>query len=142
MKIKKTSIFSLVHAPALVFGVTIVFATTAIAVAANDANNIPSEQIDATYDDAALALENVNAVPPSVTVDQEKNETIISEKYMDSDGVLNYEYGEEQEDLSAPVNIAKTTLLSVRHDDERKFSPEDWSQILKLIDEGKVFWED
>lgn len=142
MKIKKPSIFSRVLALALVFGVTTVFATTAIAVAANDTNNIPSDQIDETYDEAALVLENVNAVPPNAMGNQDKNQTIIPEKYMDSDGALNYEYGEEQEDLSFPDNIVNTTLLSVCHDDERKFSSEDWSQILKLIGEGKVFWED
>lgn len=136
MKIKKTSIFSLVLALALAIGVT-----TAIA-AADDTSNIPSEQPAAAYDDAALALANINAVPPIVTGNQNRNETAISEKPMDTDGALNYEYGEEQEDLNAPANITYTTLLSVRHDDERKHSPEEWSQILELIDEGKVFWED
>ena len=142
MKMKKTSVFSLVLALFLVFGVTTAFATSAVAMANGDTSNIPSEQAAANHDDAALALENINAVPPSVTGNQDSDKTTIPEKYMDTDGALNYEHGEEQEDSSAPVSIANTTLISVRHDDERKHTSEKWAQILELIDEGKVFWED
>ena len=142
MKMKKTSVFSLVLAFFLVFGVTTAFATSAVAMANGDTSNIPSEQAAANHDDAALALENINAVPPSVTGNQDSDKTTIPEKYMDTDGALNYEHGEEQEDSSAPVSIANTTLISVRHDDERKHTSEEWAQILELIDEGKVFWED
>ena len=142
MKMKKTSVFSLVLALFLVFGVTTAFATSAVAMANGDTSNIPSEQAAANHDDAALALENINAVPPSVTGNQDSDKTTIPEKYMDTDGALNYEHGEEQEDSSAPVSIANTTLISVRHDDERKHTSEEWTQILELIDEGKVFWED
>ena len=142
MKMKKTSVFSLVLALFLVFGVTTAFATSAVAMANGDTSNIPSEQAAANHDDAALALENINAVPPSVTGNQDSDKTTIPEKYMDTDGALNYEHGEEQEDSSAPVSIANTTLISVRHDDERKHTSEEWAQILELIDEGKVFWED
>ena len=35
-----------------------------------------------------------------------------------------------------------TTLVSVSHADESKFTPEQWSEILKMIDEGTVVWED
>ena len=142
MKMKKTSVFSLVLALFLVFGVTTAFATSAVAMANGDTSNIPSEQAAANHDDAALALENINAVPPSVTGNQDSDKTTIPEKYMDTDGALNYEHGEEQEDSSAPVSIANTILISVRHDDERKHTSEEWAQILELIDEGKVFWED
>ncbi len=142
MKMKKTSVFSLVLALFLVFGVTTAFATSAVAMANGDTSNIPSEQAAANHDDAALALENINVVPPSVTGNQDSDKTTIPEKYMDTDGALNYEHGEEQEDSSAPVSIANTTLISVRHDDERKHTSEEWAQILELIDEGKVFWED
>ena len=136
MKMKKTSVFSLVLALFLVFGVTTAFATSAVAMANGDTSNIPSEQAAANHDDAALALENINAVPPSVTGNQDSDKTTIPEKYMDTDGALNYEHGEEQEDSSAPVSIANTTLISVRHDDERKHTSEEWAQILELIDEG------
>ena len=130
MKMKKTSVFSLVLALFLVFGVTTAFATSAVAMANGDTSNIPSEQAAANHDDAALALENINAVPPSVTGNQDSDKTTIPEKYMDTDGALNYEHGEEQEDSSAPVSIANTTLISVRHDDERKHTSEEWAQIL------------
>ena len=142
MKFKKASIFSLALALALVVGVTTAFATSAIATATDNTSNIPSELTNPAYDDAALVRDNINAVPPGVTGNQDKNETVIPEKYMDMDGALNYELGEEPEDLNAPANVANTTLLSVSHDDERKHTPEEWAKILDLIDEGKVFWED
>lgn len=142
MKFKKASIFSLALALALVVGVTTAFATSAIATATDNTSNIPSDLTNPAYDDAALVRDNINAVPPGVTGNQDKNETVIPEKYMDMDGALNYELGEEPEDLNAPANVANTTLLSVSHDDERKHTPEEWAKILDLIDEGKVFWED
>lgn len=110
-------------------------------MANGDMNGIPSEQADSSHD-AAIMLEDTNAVPSSVTGNLNSDKTTIPGKYMDIDGALNYEYGEEQEDSSAPVSIAKTTLISVSHDDERKHTSEEWTQIFKLIDEGRVFWED
>ena len=35
-----------------------------------------------------------------------------------------------------------TTLVSVSHADESKFSPEKWSHILEMVDAGTVVWED
>lgn len=142
MKIKKTSIFSLVLALFLVFGVTTAFATSAIAMFNGDMREIPSDHNAATNDDAALVLDNINAVPPSVTGNQDNDGIAIPQQNMSADGVLNYEYGEEQESPNVPVHVANTTLISVRRDDERKHTSEEWIQILELIDEGKVFWED
>ena len=34
------------------------------------------------------------------------------------------------------------TLISVSHDDEHKFTPDRWAEILELIKQGKVIWED
>ena len=34
------------------------------------------------------------------------------------------------------------TLVSVSHDDESKFTPEEWAEILKQIEQGTVHWED
>lgn len=65
-----------------------------------------------------------------------------AEKYADIDGSLSYGFGKEREDSGAPVNTANTTLLSVSHDDERKYTSEEWLQILEMIKDGKVLWED
>ena len=35
-----------------------------------------------------------------------------------------------------------TTLISVSHADEKRFTPEKWAEILKMIDAGTVVWED
>ena len=40
------------------------------------------------------------------------------------------------------VQSMTTTLVSVSHMDESRFTPEKWAEILKMIDEGRVFWED
>lgn len=51
----------------------------------------------------------------------------------------------QSEDLSnSPVDVIskETTLISVSHDDESKFTPEEWSDILKQIEQGTVYWED
>ncbi len=34
------------------------------------------------------------------------------------------------------------TLVSVSHDDESKFTPEEWAEILKQIELGNISWED
>ena len=34
------------------------------------------------------------------------------------------------------------TLVSVSHDDESKFTPEAWAEILKQIEQGTMYWED
>lgn len=84
-------------------------------------NNIPSADTAVIYGDAEIEA---------------------AEKYADIDGSLSYGLGKEREDLSVPVNTQSTTLLSVSHDDERKYTAEEWLQILEMIKEGKVFWED
>lgn len=65
-----------------------------------------------------------------------------AERYADIDGSLSYGFGKEQEDSGAPVNTASTTLISVSRDDERKHTAEEWLQILAMIKDGKVLWED
>lgn len=84
-------------------------------------SNIPSDETAVIYGDGTIEA---------------------AEKYADIDGSLSYGFGKEQEDSGAPVNTASTTLLSVSHDDERKHTAEEWLQILEMIKDGKVLWED
>ncbi|MBD5114355.1 MAG: M23 family metallopeptidase [Ruminococcaceae bacterium] len=83
-------------------------------------NNIPSDETAVIYGGAIEA----------------------AEKYANIDGSLSSSIGKEQENRGTPVGTASTTLLSVGHDDERKFTAEEWLQILEMIKDGKVFWED
>ena len=136
MKYKKSSIIAIALAFALVVGITTAFAT-----AADGTSNVPSEQSSAD-NNATLVLDNLNAVPPSEVGVQGKSETTIPEQYADIDGSLSYSIGKEEENLNAPGTIGNTTLISVSHDDKRKHTPEEWQQILKMIEEGKVFWSD
>lgn len=76
---------------------------------------------------------------------------------VDGDGGMTYAYypAENVEELECEfiMNVAggylledsesmTTTLISVSHADEKRFTPEKWAEILKMIDEGRVFWED
>lgn len=56
---------------------------------------------------------------------------------------LNFEYVVSV-DASVLENAQSmtTTLVSVSHMDESRFAPEQWSEILRMIDKGMVFWED
>ena len=56
---------------------------------------------------------------------------------------LNFEYVANVDGALAETAQSMTaTLVSVSHADESKFTPEKWSAILKMIDEGAVAWED
>ena len=44
-------------------------------------------------------------------------------------------------DLQNTVHM-DMTLVSVSHDDESKFTPEEWAEILKQIELGNISWED
>ena len=44
--------------------------------------------------------------------------------------------------LLADSQSMTSTLISVSHADEKRFTPEKWTEILKMIDEGTVVWED
>ena len=57
---------------------------------------------------------------------------------------LNFEYVTDAE-AAGVVEAAQSvtaTLVSVSHVDESKFTPEQWSEIMGMIDAGTVVWED
>ena len=45
-------------------------------------------------------------------------------------------------DISDITQNAQLTLVSVSHDDQSKFTPEEWAEILKQIERGENYWED
>ena len=64
--------------------------------------------------------------------------------YYPADSVeeLDFEYVTVDTTFLESAQSMTTTLVSVSHADESKFTPEKWSEILKMIDEGTVVWED
>ncbi|MDU5145419.1 MAG: M56 family metallopeptidase [Paenibacillus dendritiformis] len=74
---------------------------------------------------------------------------IITANIMDQSEPIQLENGEfvrhlnvdELKSLSR-VNTFETTLIAVNPSDEKRFSPEEWQNILAQIDRGEVFWED
>lgn len=138
MKIKKASMLSLVLALALIVGVTTAFATSA----ANDA-----EQDGPTF--GQLEFTNSNALENGINLADNNNndagfvqavggQTFDEHKVMS----INDLNSVDAADILKNAQTVALTPISVSHDDERKFTPEEWSHILDLIDEGKVFWED
>ena len=139
MKIKKASIFSLVVALALVVGVTTAFATSAANAAEQD--SLALGAVDFELNDYKSGVKAVNLADGDNT---DGLVQVIGSQTYDEHEAININ------DLNSidATNILKDaqpglfTLRSVSHDDERKFTPEEWAKILDLIDEGKVFWED
>ena len=60
----------------------------------------------------------------------------------DSVEALDFEYVTVGAVVLENAQSITTTLVSVSHADESKFSPEEWSEILEMIDAGTVVWED
>lgn len=48
----------------------------------------------------------------------------------------------QEKDTGTDWEEMPSTLISVSHDDEVKFTPEEWADILEQIGQGNIFWED
>lgn len=131
MKFKKTSIWACILALALIAG-----ATTAFAAARTDDNmklmglGFSTAEVG---DMEAVEIGNTTLVQ---RVGEEGNQAdnrvtnIEDMAHMDVNGTT-------QNAQSMDI-----TLVSVSHDDESKFTPEEWAEILKQIEQGTVHWED
>lgn len=139
MKIKKVSMLSLVLALALVVGVTTGFATSAANVA--EQNNPALGQMEFNNSKTLPFAEDIN-----LGEDNEPTgfvQIVGGQTYNEYETVnINDLNRTDAADILENAQPMAITLISVSHDDEHKFSPEEWSQILKLIDEGKISWED
>ena len=135
MKVKKASIFSLVLALTLVVGVTTAFATSAANAAEQDPLALESMEYDSSKIKGINLADRDNSdglvqIVDGQTYDEHKVININDLNSIDATSILKN------------AQLGELTLRSVSHDDERKFTPEEWAKILDLIDEGKVFWED
>ena len=137
MKIKKASVFSLVLALALIAAVTTGFATSA--ADATEQGNLDLVQME--FDNSKTFEKSINLadndaagglvqISGSQTYDEHQTLNINDLNKCDATGILKN---------AQPMKI---TLLSVSHNDEHKFAPDEWAQILELIEEGEICWED
>ena len=140
MKMKKTSMFSLVLAVALIVGVTTVFATSAFASSAKE-----SEKQANILELAPSSNEQI--IEKSIDVADSNNTAgmvqLVGEYAVDNQATISLDYLSREDATSILENAQpmKLTLISVSHDDERKFAPEEWAEILVLFEQGEMFWE-
>lgn len=144
MKYKKASILALTLAVALVIGTTTAFAVSAVgsknqtgleAISFTDFTD--PEFVRGAYDLVGLPYHaDSNGGRPMVSIleSSEGNNT------PDAVSLEQLEHMDARELKNAiPMEL---TLISVSHNDEHKFTPERWAEILELIEQGKVTWED
>ena len=142
MKIKKASIFSLVLAVALIVGVTTVFATSAFASSGNEGEKPANVGLDLT------PSSNRQITEKSINLADSNNAAglvqLVGDQAVDSQATISLNDLNREDATSILENTQpmELTLISVSHDDERKFAPEEWAEILELIEQGKVYWED
>lgn len=141
MKYKKASVLALALAVALVVGATTAFATSAtgsqdqIGIGAISFANSHFAQGD--YDLAGLPYDvDSNGERPMVSI-------LENSENDNTPDVVSLEQLEhlDARELKHAIPM-EMTLISVSHDDEHKFTPERWAEILELIEQGKVSWED
>ena len=142
MKIKKTSIFSLVLAVALIVGVTTVFATSAFASSAKESEKQVNLGLELT------PFSNEQITKKSINVADSNNSAglvqLVGNQAVDSQTAISLDDLSREDATSILENAQpmELTLISVSHDDERKFAPEVWAEILELIEQGEMYWED
>lgn len=140
MKYKKASIISLVLALALVVCATTAFAAASAANTAEQ-GGLTLGQIDLEFNNSPMGDKAVNLADSD---NADGLVQIVGGQAIDEHNTVNINdlAREPVANILENAQTMEIRLISVSHDDERKFTPEEWSQILDLIDEGKVFWED
>lgn len=141
MKFKKTSAV----ACALAFVVVVGGATTAFAAFANTTTQ--PEQDDTSshaitgmiYDDSNLVGIDLNK---GVNSSDYEVQLISNGKSTDTTTPISMDDAQSMDSANLHLEAGDLNLISVSHDDESKFTPEAWAEILKQIEQGTVYWED
>lgn len=131
MKFKKTSILACTLALALIAGATTVFA------AARTDDNM--ELMGLGFSTAEVG--DMEAVEIGNTTLVQR----VGEEGNQADNRVTNIEDMAHMDVNGTTQNAQSmdiTLVSVSHDDESKFTPEEWAEILKQIEQGTVHWED
>lgn len=142
MKYKKASVLAAALAAVLVVGATTAFASSADSAERDDT---PAGEIGMKFYDYQI-VENDSAVSGAlqgeVTYDPEFPMVRV---YKEEGGDAPAAAAEEKweyvnlEDFEA---VEMGTLIAVRPEDESKFTPEEWADILEKIDRGEIRWQD
>lgn len=137
MKFKKASTIACALALVAVVGAT-VGATTVFAASAND--DTPSRTITGMiYDNSKLVDIDLNGAGNKSNY---AVRPVGGDDETDSTAPISMNDAQSMDSADLLLKAGNLNLISVSHDDESKFTPEEWAAILKQIEQGTIYWED
>lgn len=156
MRFKKTTAAALTAAAVLTIGATAVFAaeekTPTFDALKDTESPLPYGQKLELEDFQTMEQEDGSILYAPKGVDLEKAEGEVGMKVMTTYTVSSDHNGVKGDVISLtdlPGEHVEPTeeydlnkLVSVKHSDQSKFTPEEWADILEKIDNGEIVWED
>lgn len=141
MKFKKTSTVACALALVMVVGATTAFAASANTTAEPEHKDTSSIAIAGVPDNKS---DRVSIDLNSAGDNSDYEMQVLGDSAVSNSTTINMEDAESEDSANLPgVEVSDgPTLISVSHDDESKFTPEEWAEILKQIEQGSVYWED
>ena len=140
MKFKKTSIIACALALVLVVGATTAFAASANTATQPEQDDTSSRTITGmTYDNSNLVGIDLNGVGNNSNYEVQ---LVGGDKSTDTTTPISMDDAQSMDSADLLLEAGDLNLISVSHDDESKFTPEAWAEILKQIEQGTVYWED
>ena len=140
MKFKKTSTIACALALVVVVGATTAFAASANTATQPEQDDTSSRTITGmTYDNSNLVGIDLNGVGNNSNYEVQ---LVGGDKSTDTTTPISMDDAQSMDSADLLLEAGDLNLISVSHDDESKFTPEAWAEILKQIEQGTVYWED
>ena len=140
MKFKKTSTIACALALVVVVGATTAFAASANTATQPEQDDTSSRTITGmTYDNSILVGIDLNGVGNNSNYEVQ---LVGGDKSTDTTTPISMDDAQSMDSADLLLEAGDLNLISVSHDDESKFTPEAWAEILKQIEQGTVYWED
>ena len=140
MKFKKTSTIACALALVLVVGATTAFAASANTATQPEQDDTSSRTITGmTYGNSNLVDIDLNGVGNNSNYEVQ---LVGGDKSTDTTTPISMDDAQSMDSADLLLEAGDLNLISVSHDDESKFTPEAWAEILKQIEQGTVYWED
>ncbi len=140
MKFKKTSTIACALALVVVVGATTAFAASANTATQPEQDDTSSRTITGmTYDNSNLVGIDLNGGDNNSNYEVQ---LVGGDKSTDTTTPISMDDAQSMDSADLLLEAGDLNLISVSHDDESKFTPEAWAEILKQIEQGTVYWED
>ena len=140
MKFKKTSTIACALALVVVVGATTAFAASANTATQPEQDDTSSRTITGmTYDNSNLVGIDLNGVGNNSNYEVQ---LVGGDKSTDTTTPISMDDAQSMDSADLLLEDGDLNLISVSHDEESKFTPEAWAEILKQIEQGTVYWED